>query len=61
MSDRIRAALHEARRVVVKVGSRSLASPGRFAALAGQLDRMRAAGRSVVLVSSGAIALGRER
>lgn len=58
----IRAALKDARRVVVKIGSRSLVSePGRFEALAEQLAEMRGQceGRSVVLVSSGAIAMGR--
>ena len=58
----IRAALRNARRVVVKIGSRSLVSePGRFAALADQIAKLRAQceGRSVVLVSSGAIAMGR--
>lgn len=57
-----RQALREARRVVVKIGSRSLlASPERFRRLAGQVAALRAHGRSVVLVSSGAIALGRAR
>ncbi len=57
-----RQALREARRVVVKIGSRSLlASPDRFGRLARQVAALRADGRSVVLVSSGAIALGRAR
>jgi glutamate 5-kinase len=53
-----------ARRVVVKVGSSSLATvPGgldaeRLAALVDVLGAVRAAGREVVLVSSGAIAAG---
>lgn len=58
----IRAALKNARRVVVKIGSRSLvAEPGRFASLAAQVADLReqCEGRSVVLVSSGAIAMGR--
>jgi len=52
----------EARRIVVKIGSRSLvASPGRFAALGAQLAALLAAGKKVIVVSSGAIALGRGR
>jgi glutamate 5-kinase len=53
-----------ARRVVVKVGSSSLTTlPGgldtdRLQALVGVLGSLRAAGREVVLVSSGAIAAG---
>src|SRR3954470_5430216 len=53
-----------ARRVVVKVGSSSLTTlPGgldvdRLTALADVLGALRAAGREVVLVSSGAIAAG---
>jgi glutamate 5-kinase len=62
----VRAALREARRVVLKIGSKSIArgerrGEGRFAQVAGQVARARAEGRSVVLVSSGAIALGYER
>ncbi|MBX3247022.1 MAG: glutamate 5-kinase [Myxococcales bacterium] len=57
----LRASLAEARRVVVKVGSRSLVAPGRFERLAAEIAALRADGRSVVLVSSGAIALGRAR
>ena len=59
-----RAAVAAARRVVVKVGSSSLTSTaggldaGRVAALAEVLAARRAAGVSVVLVSSGAIAAG---
>ena len=66
-----RAALGSARRVVVKIGSRSLvgaslhelgqAEGGRFVPLARQLVGLRSEGRSVVLVSSGAVALGRGR
>ncbi|MFK8002410.1 MAG: glutamate 5-kinase [Polyangiales bacterium] len=58
----IRAALKGARRVVVKIGSRSLVSqPGRFESLAKQVAELRAdcEGRAIVLVSSGAIAMGR--
>jgi glutamate 5-kinase len=56
----MRSALAGARRVVIKVGSRLLAeSPaGRPAAIADQVVALRAQGVEVVLVSSGAIALG---
>ncbi|MEO0321674.1 MAG: glutamate 5-kinase [Myxococcota bacterium] len=55
----VRAPLRDARRVVVKVGSRTLVEdPRRFVALAAELAALRQAGRAVVLVSSGAIALG---
>mgnify|MGYP001765157338 CR=1 FL=1 len=52
--------LRSARRVVVKIGSRLLAeSPaGRPAALADQIVGLRARGVEVIVVSSGAIALG---
>ena len=66
-----RASLSSARRIVVKVGSRSLvgasldegAQPGggRFAALAEQIAGLRDDERSIVIVSSGAVALGRGR
>ncbi len=54
------AALADVRRVVVKIGSRLLAeSPaGRPAAIADQVAQLRARGLEVVVVSSGAIALG---
>jgi len=56
-----RDALQEARRVVVKIGSRSLTgTPGRFEVLAKQMAALRGE-RQVVLVSSGAIAMGREK
>jgi glutamate 5-kinase len=58
MSDNPRAALSAAKRIVVKVGSRAIVQPGRFEALAGQIAELRAAGHGIVLVSSGAIALG---
>lgn len=64
MSDELRNGLREARRVVVKIGSRSLAgehAEARFAAVAAQLAAERSPGRAVVLVSSGAIAMGIER
>ncbi|MCA9580675.1 MAG: glutamate 5-kinase, partial [Myxococcales bacterium] len=54
-----RAILRDARRIVVKVGSSALAtSPERFQALADQIAAQKKKDRSVVLVSSGAIALG---
>jgi glutamate 5-kinase len=57
-----RAALRDAKRLVVKVGSRTLASdPERFRSLADQIAEQRAQGRSVVLVSSGSVALGVQR
>ena len=61
------ARLAAARRIVVKVGSALLVDPadGRFraewvAGLAADLARLRARGQEVLLVSSGAIALGRQ-
>jgi glutamate 5-kinase len=58
MSD-LRAALAKARRVVVKIGSRVLAADDELPReLAEELAALVASGRSVVLVSSGAIALG---
>ena len=57
-----RAALGDCKRIVVKIGSRALfAEGGRFARVAGQLAAQMKAGRKVVLVSSGAVAAGRER
>jgi len=60
------AALSEARRVVVKIGSALLVERGTGALRAGWLEglcddvaRLRARGTDVVLVSSGSIALGR--
>jgi glutamate 5-kinase len=55
--------LRDAKRVVVKIGSRLIAeSPvGRPAALADQIVAARAAGKELVVVSSGAIALGIRR
>lgn len=71
MTHAARASLRDARRIVVKIGSRSIvgasldegAKPGggRFATIAAQVAALRAEGRSVVLVSSGAVALGRGR
>jgi glutamate 5-kinase len=61
-------ALAGARRVVVKVGSSLLIDPATgtpanewLAALAGDIARLRASGREVIVVSSGAVALGRRR
>ncbi|HRH00551.1 MAG TPA: glutamate 5-kinase [Polyangiaceae bacterium] len=52
----------KARRVVVKVGSRTLASDREvFGRLADSIARAHEGGRSVVLVSSGAIALGAKK
>jgi glutamate 5-kinase len=57
-----RALVAKARRVVVKIGSSSLArDPGAYGKLAAQIKELRAAGRQVVLVSSGAIALGAKK
>ncbi|PSL06799.1 glutamate 5-kinase [Haloactinopolyspora alba] len=59
-----RTAITEAERVVVKIGSSSLTTTrggiddSRVAALVDSLAKVRAAGRDVVLVSSGAIAAG---
>ncbi len=60
----LRGALEETRRWVVKIGSASLVREedgARFSVLADQIAALRLAGRSVVLVSSGAIALGVRR
>ena len=60
--DQTRAALRDSRRIVVKIGSRALcADGGRYAQVAEQLATQARAGRKVVLVSSGAVAVGRER
>lgn len=61
--DAARLRLRDARRVVIKIGSRLIAeSPvGRPAALADQIAALRAAGKELVVVSSGAIALGIRR
>src|SRR6185295_15324268 len=55
--------LTQARRVVVKIGSRLLAdSPaGRPAAIADQVTELRRSGIEILIVSSGAIALGVRR
>ncbi len=57
-----RARVARARRVVLKIGSRTLANEREvFGRLASSVARARAAGRSVVIVSSGAIALGTKK
>ncbi len=60
--------LPDRRRVVIKVGSAQLVDPAthaarldRFAALARDIAALRQAGEDVVLVSSGAVGLGRQR
>jgi glutamate 5-kinase len=54
-----RSALRRARRVIVKIGSRTLASdPDVYRRIADAVFAAREEGRSLVLVSSGAIALG---
>ncbi|MEM7138725.1 MAG: glutamate 5-kinase [Myxococcota bacterium] len=57
-----RAALRDCKRIVVKIGSRALcAEGGRYALVAEQVANEVKTGRRVVLVSSGAVAVGRER
>jgi glutamate 5-kinase len=53
-----RAALSSARRVVVKIGSRAITQDGAFAALAEQVAQLMERGHTIVLVSSGAVAIG---
>lgn len=53
-----RAALSAAKRIVIKVGSRSIVEPGRFEAVAAEIAALQRAGHGIVLVSSGAVALG---
>ncbi|MGE0789568.1 MAG: glutamate 5-kinase [Sandaracinaceae bacterium] len=65
------ASIAGARRIVVKVGSRSIVGAslhegatqggGRFTQLGAQIAQLRGEGRSLVMVSSGAVALGRGR
>lgn len=60
--DPARAELAETRLWVVKIGSRTLLTdPTRFSAMAAQVDALRRRGLNVVLVSSGAVALGAQR
>jgi glutamate 5-kinase len=59
----LRAPLKQARRIVVKVGSSTLTRDGalrtrKFSELSGQIANLREQNREVVLVSSGAIAIG---
>ncbi len=57
-----RASLRESRRIVIKIGSRALTNDTwRFERLADQVAVARADGREVVVVSSGAVAMGREK
>lgn len=61
-AEQIRSALADCRRLVVKIGSRALlAQSDAHRVLAAQIAAQQADGRQVVLVSSGAIAFGRER
>jgi len=65
-ADEARARLRRARRVVVKVGTSTLTEAGRlrtrvFTELARQVTSLQDEGREVVLVSSGAIAVGSHR
>ena len=58
-----RKVLRDARRIVIKVGSSTLTRngalrPRKFRDLAGQISSLMDNGREVVLVSSGAIAIG---
>lgn len=57
----VRDALREAKTIVVKVGSSALTDPGSFERIATQLAGLHSRGLRSVLVSSGAIALGRRR
>ncbi len=56
-----RAALSSARRIVVKIGSRAITQDGAFAALAQQIAQLMERGHTIVLVSSGAVAMGSRR
>jgi len=57
-----RAALGDCKRIVVKIGSRALcAEGGRYGLVAEQIAVQVRAGRKIVLVSSGAVAVGRVR
>ncbi|MEM9193022.1 MAG: glutamate 5-kinase [Myxococcota bacterium] len=62
MSDDVRVALRDVRRIVVKVGSAALLRDTRlFRPLADEIGALRAQGKHAIVVSSGAIALGIER
>jgi glutamate 5-kinase len=56
-----RAALAAAKRIVVKIGSRAIVKDGAFSALADQIATLIKRGHTVVLVSSGAVAMGGRR
>jgi glutamate 5-kinase len=56
-----RAALQSAKRIVVKIGSRAIMQDGRFGALADQIAVLAKRGHTVILVSSGAVAMGVKR
>lgn len=56
-----RAALSTAKRIVVKIGSRAITQDGCFEALAEQIALLMQRGHTVVLVSSGAVAMGVRR
>jgi glutamate 5-kinase len=53
-----RAALASAKRIVVKIGSRAVTQEGQFDRLAAQIAALMERGHTVVLVSSGAVAMG---
>lgn len=62
MVNKERAMLHEMRRIVFKIGSRSLlAEGGQYNVIAEQIAKVKSENREVVLVSSGAVAEGRKR
>jgi glutamate 5-kinase len=56
-----RAALSAAKRIVVKIGSRAILQDGAFERLAVQIAGLMKRGHTVVLVSSGAVGMGRKR
>jgi glutamate 5-kinase len=56
-----RAALSSAKRIVVKIGSRAITQDGSFGSLAQQIAQLMERGHTVVLVSSGAVAMGTRR
>ncbi len=61
-----RKALEGAKRIVVKIGSRAIVQgerpgEGRFQSMADQIDALHSLGRTVILVSSGAVAMGCQR
>lgn len=61
-----RKALENAKRIVVKIGSRAITQgdtpgSGRFASISAQVAALSALGRTVILVSSGAVAMGLQK